>query len=456
MGSIVSSAPKPMPPQPRFTSVRPGTTAASPGTARLRPPSSSSRAATATSAAAAAAAVRATTAPAARPGTTAAANGNALGGGARHEPLSVSSMSLSSTTSSLDAPAWSRAGGLAAMRRSAPELQSGASLMQPPAIPQDQPLLAVKYLVEMGFARDLVNGFVFGKGGSNWWQLFASRRVLPLSDLVEEMLVYTAAQTLPAPVPRTSASLNTFANQSGLKVGGDLDADEQKNVGGGNGSGGGGGAAPQQQSPSPEESKQGEQAQRSKHKKPHASKKMGSTHGKGKKHHGSTRRRRHSDAGLTAKPDEEGSDLVRSATASPRLPLNSDPSTVLRIEVRSSVDLGAGNGSLLDKVDDEDSARSKEPDREGDVCSSDDSAEDGEEQEEDDAEEEQSEGEQTSTSRSMEGTCAICFCNEVNSVVLPCGHMGLCIGCARDILRTRASCPFCRTTVKDVVQIYKC
>ena len=48
------------------------------------------------------------------------------------------------------------------------------------------------------------------------------------------------------------------------------------------------------------------------------------------------------------------------------------------------------------------------------------------------------------------GTCRVCYENEINTVLLPCGHIALCAQCA-----TRCSdCPICRTLIRGTVRSY--
>mmetsp|Transcript_10678 Transcript_10678/g.9086 ORF Transcript_10678/g.9086 Transcript_10678/m.9086 type:complete len:261 (-) Transcript_10678:416-1198(-) len=46
--------------------------------------------------------------------------------------------------------------------------------------------------------------------------------------------------------------------------------------------------------------------------------------------------------------------------------------------------------------------------------------------------------------------CQICFDAEARVVLLPCGHGGLCEGCAKDIIATTGNCFLCRQPVKLV------
>ncbi|KAF4694379.1 hypothetical protein FOZ60_008249 [Perkinsus olseni] len=46
--------------------------------------------------------------------------------------------------------------------------------------------------------------------------------------------------------------------------------------------------------------------------------------------------------------------------------------------------------------------------------------------------------------------CEICFDDEARVVLLPCGHGGLCEGCAKDIISSTGNCYLCRQPVKLV------
>ena len=50
------------------------------------------------------------------------------------------------------------------------------------------------------------------------------------------------------------------------------------------------------------------------------------------------------------------------------------------------------------------------------------------------------------------GACSICFNNEANAVIVPCGHGGICYHCSSELKRNR-KCHICRVEVKHVVEI---
>lgn len=51
--------------------------------------------------------------------------------------------------------------------------------------------------------------------------------------------------------------------------------------------------------------------------------------------------------------------------------------------------------------------------------------------------------------------CIICMGEEPNSVLIPCGHLGLCITCAREVQRNSKRCPVCRADINQVHQVYE-
>ena len=46
--------------------------------------------------------------------------------------------------------------------------------------------------------------------------------------------------------------------------------------------------------------------------------------------------------------------------------------------------------------------------------------------------------------------CKICMSNESNAALIPCGHTGICMGCADNVIL----CPFCQAYVRDKLRIY--
>lgn len=51
--------------------------------------------------------------------------------------------------------------------------------------------------------------------------------------------------------------------------------------------------------------------------------------------------------------------------------------------------------------------------------------------------------------------CVICYENEKNVAIKPCGHVALCEGCARTLRQSdRPECPICRASIVDILRLY--
>ena len=50
--------------------------------------------------------------------------------------------------------------------------------------------------------------------------------------------------------------------------------------------------------------------------------------------------------------------------------------------------------------------------------------------------------------------CIICMDNPRNSVLIPCGHLGVCMECAQELQRTTKMCPVCRNKITQVNQVF--
>jgi hypothetical protein len=61
----------------------------------------------------------------------------------------------------------------------------------------------------------------------------------------------------------------------------------------------------------------------------------------------------------------------------------------------------------------------------------------------------------TSESEGSVDECKICFDDESSIVLLPCGHGGLCEGCAKDLVTITKECYICRTEVELLAKIRK-
>ncbi|EFC43563.1 predicted protein [Naegleria gruberi] len=52
-----------------------------------------------------------------------------------------------------------------------------------------------------------------------------------------------------------------------------------------------------------------------------------------------------------------------------------------------------------------------------------------------------------------ENLCVVCMSEEANTVVLPCGHMSLCEGCATALKEQTNKCPICRQKVESAIKL---
>mmetsp|Transcript_24207 Transcript_24207/g.31521 ORF Transcript_24207/g.31521 Transcript_24207/m.31521 type:complete len:164 (+) Transcript_24207:366-857(+) len=52
-----------------------------------------------------------------------------------------------------------------------------------------------------------------------------------------------------------------------------------------------------------------------------------------------------------------------------------------------------------------------------------------------------------------EEPCYICTSSQANGVLMECGHGGLCYACGLELARKGQTCPLCRTTIAEVIQI---
>jgi len=50
-----------------------------------------------------------------------------------------------------------------------------------------------------------------------------------------------------------------------------------------------------------------------------------------------------------------------------------------------------------------------------------------------------------------EDLCKICFVNVIDTVLLNCGHVAICMECSRSL----QNCPICRDTISKVVKTFK-
>jgi hypothetical protein len=52
-----------------------------------------------------------------------------------------------------------------------------------------------------------------------------------------------------------------------------------------------------------------------------------------------------------------------------------------------------------------------------------------------------------------DGICTICFTEQANTVLLDCGHGGICLNCAIDSMKKNNHCLFCRAKVVQIIEI---
>lgn len=50
--------------------------------------------------------------------------------------------------------------------------------------------------------------------------------------------------------------------------------------------------------------------------------------------------------------------------------------------------------------------------------------------------------------------CVICFSASINAAVYRCGHVCMCLSCARQLMSNLGNCPMCRQSIQDVVQLF--
>lgn len=50
-------------------------------------------------------------------------------------------------------------------------------------------------------------------------------------------------------------------------------------------------------------------------------------------------------------------------------------------------------------------------------------------------------------------TCYICVTKPATAVLLQCGHVGLCMDCAAQLMRSTRQCPLCRAAITRAAQV---
>lgn len=51
--------------------------------------------------------------------------------------------------------------------------------------------------------------------------------------------------------------------------------------------------------------------------------------------------------------------------------------------------------------------------------------------------------------------CIVCMDKARDSVLLPCGHLGVCIDCGNSLITTTRTCPICRQPIDKVQRVYQ-
>jgi hypothetical protein len=59
------------------------------------------------------------------------------------------------------------------------------------------------------------------------------------------------------------------------------------------------------------------------------------------------------------------------------------------------------------------------------------------------------------THSTTEDWCIVCVERPRETVILPCGHMCVCVECGHKLKSQHYSCPFCRKAIADIVKVYK-
>lgn len=55
-----------------------------------------------------------------------------------------------------------------------------------------------------------------------------------------------------------------------------------------------------------------------------------------------------------------------------------------------------------------------------------------------------------------DGTCIICLTNQINTIIIPCGHLGLCSDCSKTLCDNKKDCPVCRRTIISTLKVFSC
>ena len=59
------------------------------------------------------------------------------------------------------------------------------------------------------------------------------------------------------------------------------------------------------------------------------------------------------------------------------------------------------------------------------------------------------------TQKCTQNVCCICVTNEVNTVIVPCGHSCYCHDCSIESIKHSNQCPICRSKITSIITVYK-
>ena len=57
------------------------------------------------------------------------------------------------------------------------------------------------------------------------------------------------------------------------------------------------------------------------------------------------------------------------------------------------------------------------------------------------------EGDQAFGDDDAEKECLVCLTEEKNTVIMPCGHMCVCLECGNGLVKAKHTCPICRSNI---------
>lgn len=65
--------------------------------------------------------------------------------------------------------------------------------------------------------------------------------------------------------------------------------------------------------------------------------------------------------------------------------------------------------------------------------------------------------EETSVKRTADGAteCVVCYDAHQTVVCVPCGHIAMCMSCAKQVMLKTRVCPVCRVRVREIVKIFR-